>query len=338
MLENIQRLGRGQRIVIFILLMVGGLALLVALVVFLVLGALNGRTQSVGLLDGVTVREFASLPDNDSYPAAVAVAPNGLIYTGSYKTGALWSADAEGKVTEIPGSREAIGAVAGLTFGADGVLYIVDQVDADPRTSGGSIKRLNADGTISDFASIDDEQGFVTPDDVALDAVGNVYVSDRGRDQIWKFAPDGSGTLWWVPPLMDNVTSYEPTGLAYDTASDAIIVTDGINNMVYRVSTADATTEVLYQHGDRPNPPGFDGVTITPDGVIYVTALGQNGVARLEGDTLTYVAGLFRGGSDVESDATGQHLYVSNFDSYSLVVQLVSPSLPFTIDEVNLGE
>jgi len=337
MLQNIQRLGRGQRIVIFILIMVGGLALLVALVAFLVLGALGGRSQSVGLLDGITVKEFATLPDNDSYPATVTVAPDGRVYTGSYKTGALWAADADGKVTEIPGSRDALGAVAGLTASTDGAIYIVDQNDADPRTSGGTIKRLNMDGTISDFAVIEDERGFVAPDDLAMDAVGNLYVTDRGRDEIWRFDPDGNGALWWTPPSTNGITSYEPTGLAYDSLNDALIVTDGINNIIYRVKLADTSTEILYQHGDRANAPGFDGVTVTPEGTIYAAALGQNGVARLDNDLLTYVAGLFRGGSDVEYDATHNRLYVSNFDSFSLVVQAVTPSLPFTVDVVELG-
>ncbi|MBZ0280140.1 MAG: hypothetical protein K8L97_05335 [Anaerolineae bacterium] len=338
MLQNIQRLGRGQRIVIFILLMVGGLALLVGLVAFLVAGALSGRSQSVGLLEGVTVQEFAILPDNDSYPAAVAVSPDGRVYTGSYKTGALWVMDTDGKATEIPGSRDAIGAVAGLTVGADGVVYIVDQNDSDPRTSGGSIKRLNTDGTISDFATLPDGQGFVAVDDLARDSAGNLYVSDRGRDEIWRFAPDGSGELWWTPVPIESITAYEPTGLAYDPVNDALIVTDGTNNILYRVAVSDATTTILYQHGDRPDAPGFDGVTVLPDGTIYVAALGQGGLARLEGDSLMYVAGLFRGGSDVDHDPAGKRLYVSNFDSFSLVVQAVAPSLPFTIDVVTLGE
>src|SRR5512145_584962 len=125
---------------------------------------------------------------------------------------------------EMPGTREAIGAAAGLTISADGTLYIVDHVDADLRTSGGNIKRLTPDGQVSDLATISDERGFVLPTDVALDAQGNVYVSDRGRDEVWRFNPDGSGgAVWWTSPqVTGNVSGYEPNGLAYDPANNAM--------------------------------------------------------------------------------------------------------------------
>ncbi|MBL8165191.1 MAG: SMP-30/gluconolactonase/LRE family protein [Anaerolineae bacterium] len=338
MLRGIQQLGRGQRIVIFFLLMVGGLALIVGLTLLLIVSSIQGegRRSAVPLLDGVTVRELAALPDNDSFPAAVAVAPDGRIVTGSYVTGALWLVGADGQVTEIPGSRDAIGSAAGLTFAPDGTLYIVDQRDADPRTGGGLVQRLSGDGTISTFATINDERGFVAPDDLTLDAAGNLYVSDRGRDEIWRFASDGTGTVWWTPPQQQSIESYEPTGLAYDAAADALIVTDGLNNIVYRVAVADGATETLYQHGARVNPPGFDGVTLTPDGTIYIAATGQNGIARLAGEELVYVAGLFRGASDVDYSAPNG-LIVTNFDSFSLVVPAVQPRLPFALDVVELG-
>lgn len=338
MLRGIQYLGRGQRIVIFILLMVGGLALIAGVTLLLIVSSIQaeGRRRAVPLLEGVSVRELAALPDGDSFPAAVAVAPDGRVVTGSYVTGALWLVGADGQVTEIPGSREAIGSVAGLAFAPDGALYIVDQLDADPRTSGGLVQRLAPDGSISRFAQINDGRGFVTPDDVALDAAGRVYVSDRGRDEIWRFAPDGAGQAWWTPPPQDGIESYEPTGLAYAAAADALIITDGLNNIIYRVAVADGATTTLYQHGARPDPPGFDGVTLAPDGTLYVAATGQNGVARLDGAELVYVAGLFRGASDVDFSAPNR-LIVTNFDSFSLVVPAVQPRLPFALDVVELS-
>lgn len=339
MLQNFQRLGQGQRLVIFILIMVGGIALLVGATLFLIFSSISaeGRRAAVSLAENVTVREFAALPDNDSYPAAVAVALDGTVYTGSYKTGAIWKITPAGEVAEIEGTRNLLGAVAGLTVAPDGTVYIVDQVDADPRTGGGSVKKLAPDGTISDFATIADERGFVAVDDVALDPAGNLYVSDRGRDEVWQFAADGTGAVWWTPPKIDGVDSYEPTGLAYDADTDALIVTDGLNNIIYSVSLEDKTTTTLYEHGTRPDAPGFDGVTVTPEGVIYAAALGQNGIIRLDDGALTYIAGLFRGASDVDYSAVNNRLYVSNFDSFSLVVSATQPRLPFAIDVIEFG-
>lgn len=335
MLRNIQRLGRGQRIVIFILIFGGALMGLIAVTALLFLLTLNagGNEPAVGLVEGVTVREFAALPDNDAYPASVAVAPDGVVYTGSYVTGAVWSIDPTGKLTELPGTRDAIGAVSGITVGPDGTIFIVDQLDADLRTLGGALKRIAPDGTISDFATID-ERGL--PDDIALDSHGSVYVTDRGRGEIWRFDSDGSnGQMWWMPPEPEAETRHVPTGLAYDAISDAMIVTDSNLNVIYRVSTADASAEAIYTHGSRDFAPGLDGVVVTPDGIIYAVAAAQNGVVTLKNGELEYIAGQFRSPGDV--DYRDGRLYVANFDSFSLVVSAVSPSLPFAIDVIDLS-
>jgi len=341
MIQRIQQLPpRGQRIA-FWGIMAGGVLALVLLTVWLVFGSINSQDDrdAVPLAEGMTVAAYARLPDKDAYPAALAVrVSDGAVLTGSFATGALWMIGSDGTVTEIPGAREAVGAVSGLTAAADGTVYIVDQADADPRSGGGDVKKLAPVGTISLFAVISDERGFVAPDDVAVDAAGNIYVSDRGRDEVWRFNPDGSGGVaWWTSPAVDGAEQYAPTGLAYDVSTDTLLITDSSLNNIYRVSLDGATTTTLYQHGDRPNAPVFDGITVTPDGTIYVAALAQDGIARLDGDSLTYIAGLFRGPSDLDYSPATNTLYVTNFDSGALVVPGLSPRLPFTIDAVQLA-
>lgn len=341
MLRNLQSLSRPQRLLVFVLLFGGALLALLAVSAALILGALNSNARLIAMpqTQGVTVREFAVLPDDEAYPAAVAVAPDGMVYTASYKTGAIYAISLDGaQVTEVPGSREAVGAAAGLAFAPDGSLLVVDHLDADVRTSGGLVKRMTPDGQFSDFAAITDERGFVLPHEITLDGQGYVYVSDRGRDEVWRFNPDGSGSVaWWKSPAeASNQRGYDPTGLAYDPAQNAIIITDGAQDIIYRVSVADATTEVLYQHTGQADAPGFDGVTVTPDGEIYVAALGSNRVFRLDNGVLLPVAGPFRGASDV-AYAAPNRLYVTNFDQFSLVVPAVGARLPFALDVIELG-
>lgn len=340
MLQNIQRLPRGQRLLIFALIFGGGLFVLVAITVLLIRGTLtpDARSQGRALDTSLTVNEFAILPDEDAYPAALVVAPDGRVYTGSYKTGKLWVVTPQGEVSAVTTTGEPLNAVTGLTSAPDGSLYIVDQSDADPRTDGGSVKRMSPDGTVALFANIPDDRGFISPDDVTLDALGRVYVSDRSRAEVWRFNPDGTGAeLWWIPPLLEGVTSYAPTGLAYDATNNAVLITDGTNDTLYRVPVdAPANGQLLYSHAGRPNPPGFDGLTITPQGVIYIAALGQRGIARLEGQDLIYIAGLFRGPSDVDYAAPDK-LYVTNWDQYSLAVTTSKPFLPFALDVITFG-
>lgn len=345
-MRNLQTLSVPQRRLVFFLILIGVLMLLGALVWFVLDQVINtgARQLSVGLTPQTTVREFAALPDDDAYPSAVAVGADGTVYTGSYATGAVWAITPNGEtVFELPGTRDNIGAAIGLAVMPSGDVLIVDQEDTDPRSSGGTIWRY-AGGEVSFFADIPDDQGFVAPNDITLDAQGRVYVTDPGRNEVWRFASEGSGgasgELFWTPPPLEEgsaVSRRGITGIAYDAANDALIITDAEANEIYRVNVADASSERIYFHGDRATPPGFDGITVTPDGAVYVAALGQNGIARVVDNNLEYVAGLFRGAVDVEYAAPNR-LYVPNFDQASIVLPLIEPQLPFAVDVITLGE
>jgi len=336
MLRGIQNFSPLQRRVVFFFIFGGGILLLILVTLVLIRFTVRvQRSAAVALLPDVQVSEYVALPDDDAYPPTVAALPDGMLYTGSYATGAIWAVAPDLTVTEIPNTREQIGSVSGIALLADGSLLVVDAGDADPRTAGGAVWHVTLDGQVAAFAAPDDERGWIAPDDVAVDAQGHVYVTDRGRNEVWRFGADGGdGAVWWVAPVDTSISQRALTGVAYDSVRDALIVTDPEANDIYRIAIADGETEVLYRHGDRPNPPGFDGVTVTPDGLVYVAALGQNGVALVEDGDLDYVAGLFRGASDV-TYANGR-LFVANFDQTSLVVPLYRPSLPFAIDVIQL--
>ncbi len=325
-----------QRRLVFFVIFGAILLLLLGVSFVLVSGALNNngvRATSVPLISDVTVSQFAALPDDNSYPESVAVAPDGSIYTGSYVTGAIWKITPDGQVSEVAGTRDGIGAAMGIAVAPDDSLLVVDQLDTDPRSAGGKVVRVQ-DGKVTTFA----DPGFVAPSDIALDATGRVYVTDSGKNQVWRFDADGSnGTDWWNSPVTASNGSPTPalTGLAYDAQTDAIIVTDGELNEIYSVSVKDAKETILYANADPDHPAGFNGATVTPDGTIYVAALGQNGVAKVDNGKLAYIAGLFRGSSDV-AFAAPNHLYVTNFDQSSIVIPMVHPHLPFAIDVIDL--
>ena len=336
MIRRIQQWPPAQRKLIFGVFIVAGVLLIVAVSAGLFLLSLDsGRDTSVALVGSVSVREFAVLPDDDAYPKTVAVGPDGMVYTGSFASGAMWAITPDGDLSEMPGTRAAIGAVSGLTVAPDGTIYVVDKVDPSPAALGGDVKRIAPDGSISHFASIDDDRGFVLPDDIALDPAGNVYVSDRGRGEIWRFTPEGQGSLWWTPPPNERSKRPAPTGLAYDPEHHALLVTDSTLDILYRVDIDSGTSDVLYDHQGKDFAPGFDGLTIAPDGTIYIAALAQNGVVRLNNGGLDYIAGVFRGISDIAYSAG--RIYATNFDSYSLAVPFVRPRLPFALDVIDLN-
>lgn len=338
MIQRIQSLPRGQRILIFTLFFGGGLMGIAALTAFLLLLSINSepRQEANAMMEGVTIREFAQLPDDNSYPAAIASAVDGTLYTASYDTGVVWQISQAGEVTELPETRERIGSVTGLTVAADGTLYILDRINSNPRAAGGILWRLR-DDVLHEFAvQLDGTTDFVSPDDVETDPAGNIYVTDRGRREVWRFAPEGASALWWmIPPETERADEMIPTGLAYDAAHDAMIITESETGAIFRVSLVDNTTEQIYQfEGAGSKQPGFDGVTVGAEGQVYAAAFANHRVVWITDGVMEYLAADFRGASDVTY--YDNRIYVTNFDSRSLVLPGIEPQLPFGIDVLTL--
>lgn len=335
MIQRIQRLNRGQRVLVFVLTFSGGLLLILALTVFLILTAVNSAPREVARtqLEDVTVTQWVALPDDDAYPATIAVSPDGTIYTASYKTGAVWSISPhEQTITELPDTRETFGAVTGLTFSPDGVLFVLDRLDFNPRAAGGTIWRVLADGQVEPFGMLGNERGFVSPHDLVFDAAGNLYISDRGRREVWRLDTDGRSSLWWRVPDEDAI----PTGLAYDPVRNTILITDSEVGAIYRVSLDGKTTEMVYRYPGTSSPPGFDGITVSPDGRVFAAAFGARDVVEIrDGDMIVLATG-FRGGSDLVY--FDNRLFVTNFDQRSLVLPGIQPQLPFALDVITLPD
>lgn len=347
-------------------IMLGGVALFALLTFIVIRQSLDTpRREAQPILESYGVQEWATLPDEDAYPAAVAAAPDGTVYTGSYVTGALWAIE-DGTPSEIPETRQAIGSVTGLDVDLDGALYILDRVE-QLSAAGAVIWRWSADEGLQDIIRLPNEivTGVYLPDDIALDSQGYIYITDRGSDnadkprphQILRFDPDGSNrTVWWESPRLtnDEALRYAPTGLAYDIRQDALLITDGERNSVYRVPVRaekpNDATEVLYEHTRQDTFPGLDGITVTSQGEIYVAALAMQSVARLDvaddgAANLVHVVGNFRGSSDVAYDPVREHLVVTNWDQRSLLPEQVfliqvdlEPHLPFALDVIDLPE
>ena len=181
---------------LLITLLIG--AVVIAAMTWWVVGSAP-RSQAVAEGAGVSVSEFAALPDEDAYPAALAIAADGSVYTGSYQTGALWAISPDAAVSEIAESRARIGSITGLDVGPDGALYILDRISA-LESKGAVIWRYQA-GELTSIVQIPAEPtiGVLLPDDIAVDSAGLIYISDRdprasgvtaAADRIWAFSGD----------------------------------------------------------------------------------------------------------------------------------------------------
>lgn len=343
MVKRLQSLPVSLRVMILVL--AGCLVLVVLFVVTVAVAwwGLNGmpRMTPVVMLESYTVREFARLPDDNAYPSALALAADGTLFTGSYVSGTVWQITPDGAVTEIPATREKFGSVTGMSI-ADSRLYILDR-NKPLEPAGAIIWKIGPENTPEKVVEIDADKTQI-PYDLAVDAIGNMYITlvmADSADYVARYAPDGSGGVWWTAP--DEATI---TGTAFDAVHNRILVVDTAQSVIYEIpvdaeNPAESAVEV-FRYADNRTPPGFDGLAVSPNGGIYVAALGLNRVARLDAGSgeLAYLAGAFRGSSRVAHDPTRQRLYVNNWDQRSLLpgerilfVDIpINPHLPFTID------
>lgn len=367
MMERIKSLPQGQRIalfwsiIIFVVLLFG----IAAIFIFQQAVASPERTIAIPIREDVSVREFATLPDGDAYPAALAINDEGVLFTGSYVSGALWRIMPDGTVTEIANARDNVQSVTGLTITPDGDLLVLDRI-APLSAEGAIIWRVNlSDDTLQDvrrFPARGDDSLLLAsegddihaiPDDIVTDAQGRIYISDRGPGRVWRFDADGTnGGIWWRKPASVGDGAFAPTGLAYDAANDAILISEPAADAIYSVpvtaESPESATMVLYRYnGSQFDTPGFDGLTIAPDGTIYAAAYGSDRLAMLSPDDnrLIYLSQGFRGGSDVAYDAARNRVYMTNWDPGSLIpssflifftVQ-TEPRLPFAIDVIEFN-
>lgn len=335
------RFPRLRALLLLLLALAIGVVLIAAMTWFVIGSA--PRSQAVALAEGVRVAEFAALPDDDAYPAALAIDADGTLYSGSYQTGALWSISPAGDVREIRGSRERIGSVTGLDIAPDNRLYILDRIA--PLNAEGAVVWRYAKGELDRLFEIQAAAFFgnVLPDDIAVDSAGRIYISDRlghvlrysaaGEPMGEEPMSENGAAYWWLAPCNKQC---EITGIAYDRANDALLIADPAAEAVYRVKITDGSagdSATLIRAAEEKSDYGFDGIALSPSGNIYLALLNWNRVAGLEAGELVMLAKDFRGASDIAYDAARDRLYVTNWNQFGLAFG-TRPQLPFAIDVI----
>jgi len=163
-----------------------------------------------------------------TYPYAVAAGLDGTLFiTGGGLGTPVRKISPSGVVTTIaghydergsadgPGAAARFNAASALALGPNGVLYVAD-------TENHTVRAVTPDGVVSTVAGAAGQKGFANgpaadarfdePAGVAVDAVGNVFVSDRRNQVIRKIAPNGT-----VSTFAGGVFN-GPSGLAFDSS------------------------------------------------------------------------------------------------------------------------
>lgn len=185
----------------------------------------------------------------------------------------------------------------GVTIGADGSVYYVDDTDHTVKkyshdgrllmTLGKSGQQSDTGATTVDYRTIRRAgPPFNFPTNLAIASTGDLYVADGyGNSRVHKFSADGRLLFSWGEPGDGPGQFHVPHGIAID-AQDRIYVADRENDRI-QIFAPDGAYVAEWGDLARPCEVFIDG-----DGTVYVAELG-------------YRAGMWPGTSPPSDNATG---------------------------------
>ena len=164
-------------------------------------------TRSGGLL-GTWGGAAGSAPGQFYYPSGIALDDSGYVYVADTDNHRIQKLTASGvfvKMWSASGAAD-LSFVLGLAT-SGGYLYAVN----------GSVALVDKYTTTGELVSTFGAYPFLdSPNYVATDAVGNVYVTDGDHHRVVKFSPDGKELTHWGPGGSDDCQFLSPSGIAVD--------------------------------------------------------------------------------------------------------------------------
>ncbi|SDK59609.1 Glucose/arabinose dehydrogenase, beta-propeller fold [Methylophilus rhizosphaerae] len=267
----------------------------------------DGKTQAatpVAAADNTTLTGF-------QMPESVFAAPSGITYISEIgEFGKL----GDGKITQISpdGSRKALAEGLNDPKGLDmfdNQLYVADM---------DRVVRVDAQsGQQTVFAATSAfPRKPVFLNDVEIDGLGNVYVSDSGDDNgkgagIFKITPAGKVT----EVLKGNAGIKRPNGLLMD-GPDSLLVADFGTGKLFRVQLGTKPSVSLLNQGFG----GADGLIRDANGMLYISDWAQGNVWQLVEPKATpqrIIQG-YQSAADISLSADGQSLLIPDMKAGTL--------------------
>lgn len=206
-------------------------------------------------------------------PTAIAVLATGDLLVADTDNHAIRRVSPSGEVSTVVGAGGGGGWFkdgstdvamfdhpAGVTAGLDGAVIVAD-------TDNHRVRCISADGNVTTIAGTGErgyrngpgaQAQFSFPQGVAVDADGNVMVSERFDHRIRLISPDGmvrtfagSGEGGYCDGPAEQARFSRPWGITVDAYGGGILVADTYNHCVRRIAT-DGTVSTPFADGHPP--------------------------------------------------------------------------------------
>ncbi|WP_342646584.1 NHL repeat-containing protein [Mucilaginibacter sp. CSA2-8R] len=195
------------------------------------------------------------------------------------------------------GVNASFNSPSGTAVDAQGNVYVTDSFNHLIRkvTPAGVVTTFAGSGALGFSGGTATTAQFYSPNGIATDATGNVYVSDLGNNAIYKITSSGtvtilagSGTAGYVNGAGSTAAFNAPQGVVAD-ASGNVYVADQGNNRIRKITSAGVVSTLAGTGaGSNINGDGTTatfnrpyGLAINASGNLYVTDLGNYAIRKV---------------------------------------------------------
>jgi sugar lactone lactonase YvrE len=264
-------------------------------------------TEEAGFIDGSRKDARFNNPVNVLYR-------DGKLYVADFDNGKLRMIDVDSHDTTTIVNQQGFQRPFGMAFAPDGTLYV--STDNDPKGGhtlmSGSIWRVDIARKSATPIAVD----IGRPRGIAVLPDGRIVAADRLHHVVEVIDP-GSGAVTVIAGTWDSQGMVDGPGATARFASPygiavrgdgKLLVTDFDNNRLRVVGMDGTTTTIAGATAGFADGAMLDarfshpqGISLAPNGDMYITDLDNFRVRRIVGDTITTVAGNGSGGA-VDSD------------------------------------